>query len=366
MTDTQINQKMKLGVISQGITCPIIRKGDNLEDIVVSSVLSAVKTPSGYYNINDKDIVGITESIVARAQGNYATVDEIADWIVNYINSNPNKYTTINILHPIYSRNRFAIILRGIARAANRLKLGIVLEMPDKDAVGNDCRNHPFTKMNYDEYYMSICEEEGMSNTNVRACDLFAHADYDDFVIDCDLHGNYREFRDITLQDILSEKCEFGLLGCNKVDEETVKLFPNAKKAQKLVENINKKLKEITDKDVVVCVYGDGCFKDPVGGIWEFADPVSMPTYTHKEIIESTPNELKVKALADDKYKDLNGQELEKAIENEITNKENLMGKMDSQGTTPRLYRDLLASLMDLTSGSGDRCTPIVLIKNYL
>ena len=355
---------MKPGVISQGITCPIIRKGDDLKNIVVNSVLSVTKTPYGYYDINNKSVLGITESIVARAQGNYATVDEIADWIVNYINSKPNKYTTINILHPIYSRNRFAIILRGIARAANRLNLGIVIEMPIKDEVGNDCINHPFTKMDYDEYYISICKEEKC--TNVIVCDVMAYADEGDFVIDCALHGDYSELKTITLADILSERCEFGLLGCNKVDEETVKLFPNKKLAQQLVEEINRELKHRTDKDVVVCVYGDGCFKDPVGGIWEFADPVSMPAYTHKEIIESTPNELKVKALADDKYKYLNGVDLNKAIEAEIKNKKDLIGKMDSQGTTPRLYRDLLASLMDLTSGSGDRCTPIILIKNYL
>lgn len=359
-----------IGVCAKGVTCPIIRTGDDLATIVVESILEAVRTTSHpEYDICEKAVVGITESIVARAQGNYADVNDIAADIRNKFGENP----TIFILNPIYSRNRFAIILRGIARAAKK----IVLVMPEEDEVGNVVRNHPFTGVDYGQYYQEICQEE---NASVSVYDSVESAFKSETcnccpkqnVIICNLHDYektkqlYKEKCTFSLADILSNKCEFGVLGSNKADEEHIKLFPNKEKALVLLAEIQKRLLEATGKHVIVCVYGDGCFKDPVGGIWEFADPITMPAYTNPEIIESTPNELKVKALADDKYKDLNGKELLEAIRQEIRQKDNnLKGSMQSQGTTPRLYRDLLASLMDLISGSGDRCTPLVLIQNY-
>lgn len=355
------------GVLAQGLTCPIIRKGDNIVPIVVDSVLDAVRTNDGY-SICDRAVVGITESVVARSQGNYVTVDDIS----RDVKSKFGDGATIFIINPIYSRNRFAIILRGIARAAKR----VVLVMPEVDEVGNVVRNHPFTNMNYDEYYQGICQNEDAESVIYPDFgSALAHeqiAETDAKILIGQLHyyneekAKFKSLCVYTLADILSERCEFGVLGSNKADEECLKLFPNKEQALFLVQEINKELRRVTGKDIIVCVYGDGCFKDPVGGIWEFADPISMPAYTHSEIIESTPNELKVKALADDKFKNLSGQALADAIAQEIKNKNNnLKGSMQSQGTTPRLYRDLLASLMDLTSGSGDRCTPIVLIQNY-
>lgn len=356
-----------------GIKCPIIREGDDLLHIVTDAVLDTVRTESGDYDIQDNSVIGITESVVARSQGNYATIDDIANDVISKFGNDQ----TVFVLNPIYSRNRFAIILKGIARAAKK----IVLVMPDFDEVGNVRNEHPFTKVNYDEYYKGLCEQE-----NAEA------VIYDDFedalnkenvgpddrcnVIIGDLHeyelvkesaSMFENVHLYSLADICSDKCEYGVLGSNKADENRIKLFPKKEETQKLVNDIKAVLEEMTGKHIVVTVYGDGCFKDPVGGIWEFADPVSMPAYTDADIIESTPNEVKVKALADDKFKDLHGDALNDAIKNEILNKKaDLKGDMQSQGTTPRLYRDLLASLMDLTSGSGDRCTPIILIQNYL
>lgn len=350
---------MKKGVNAIGITAPIIREGDNIPEIVAEAVLKEVMRPSGGVDIDDKAIVGITESIVARAQGNYATVDDIAESVRKICGDN----ATIVVNEPIYSRNRFAIILKGIARAAKKVRL----VLPKTDEVGNVLRDHPFTKMDYEAYYRELCENE---RSEVEVSEDYTRREIDEYLLICSLHnyewavgGKYKYI--FTLADILSDRCKYGVLGSNKVDEERIKLFPKEKETELLVQATNSLLKKYTGRDIIVCVYGDGCFKDPVGGIWEFADPVTMPAYTHKELLESTPNELKVKALADDKYRCLEGDELNKAIEEEIKNKQNLMGKMVSQGTTPRLYRDLLASLMDLTSGSGDRCTPIVLIRNY-
>lgn len=357
------------GVSAKGITCPIIREGDDLLPIIVDSVLAAASSTDGtHYDLYEKDIIGITESIVARSQGNYATINDIAA----DIEAKFGKDATLFVVNPIYSRNRFAVILRGIARAAK----SVCLVMPDVDEVGNVLHNHPFTRMNYDLFYKEICESE---NTECHIYPDFATATEKESinpananVITCELHDYENKKRQYTSQhvstlaDILSDKCRYGVLGSNKADEETLKLFPKHQESQILVERIRQEILERTGVNVIVCIYGDGCFKDPVGGIWEFADPVSMPAYTHAELIESTPNELKVKALADDKFKGLMGEELTKAIEKEIQEKENnLMGSMQSQGTTPRLYRDLLASLMDLVSGSGDRCTPIVLVQNY-
>ena len=350
----------KLGVISTGIKLPIIREGDDLVRIITNCLYLVV------YKLHDNDVLGITESIVARAQGNYVTVDEIADEIVS-------KYgrRDIILLCPIYSRNRFSVILRALARAANN---NVHIIMPEFDEVGNPCGVNQFTGVNIKEYYKEIVESENKICFIIdeKGYESVFRMPFDDdkyLIIDCRLH-DYQEqpfiSNYINLTGICHDKCEWGLLGSNKATDEKLKLFPNKEKAQKLVEDIQEELYKATGKHIIVTIYGDGCFKDPIGGIWEFADPVTMPAYTDKELIESTPNELKVKALADDKFKDLNGQELLDAMKQEIENKEkNLVGSMQSQGTTPRMYRDLLASLMDLTSGSGDRCTPVVLIQNY-
>lgn len=367
---------MNTGVISMGIKCPIIREGDDIASIVTNAVMEATAVyNNGYafsndepywYDINNKDIIGITESIVARSQGNYATVDEIAADIRKVMN-NPE---TITLYNCIYSRNRFAMILKAIARAAGKK---VRIYMPLKDEVGNVRSGHKFTGVNYDEYFKNIVESEG------KECIIYpwemGEFDAKDYynVINCCLH-NFEDVkkhlesddRIFTLTDFCKDKCKYGLLGSNKSTEEKLKLFPNEKSALEVCNKVKSLIKEKLNKDVIVCVYGDGCFKDPVGGIWEFADPVSMPAYTDADIIESTPNEIKIKAFADDQFKDLTGDELTAAVKDKIREKDsNLVGNMASQGTTPRLYRDLLASLMDLTSGSGDKGTPVILIKNY-
>ena len=341
----------KYGVSSTGLIAPIIREGDDIAEIVTETVLNAID------NIEDGDIIGITESVVARAQGNYVTIDEVAEDIKKVMGDVDNIF-----LHkPIYSRNRFAMILKAFARAA---KKSIIIYMPDVDEVGNVLRNHPFTGLNYDEYYKSIVEAEG------KDCYILHEGekkDIDCYLVDCGLHLPEYDF-DVdyyTLRDFCKDKCEYGLLGSNKSSEEKLKLFPSKYYAQKLVEEIKANIFNRTlQKEVEVMVYGDGCFKDPVGGIWEFADPVTSPAYTQG--LEGTPNELKLKNLADEKYANLSGASLDIAIYNEIKNKQKeLKGNMLSQGTTPRRYVDLLASLMDLTSGSGDKGTPIVYVKRY-
>jgi len=335
----------KYGVSSTGLIAPIIREGDNLCQIVCDTVLNAID------NIEDKDIIGITESIVARAQGNYVTVDEVAEDIKKKFNNPEN----IHVYKPIYSRNRFAMILKAIARA---VKDTVFIVMPDIDEVGNVLKNHPFTGLNYDEYYKSIIEAECKKCVIEYINDL-PHS-FDD-VLDCQIH---RQDFTMNLARICEDKCEYGLYGSNKSSEEVLKLFPDTKKAQELVDGIQTYIYEKTGKKVEVMIYGDGCFKDPVGGIWEFADPVVSPAYT--DGLEGTPNEIKIKNFADDKYKDLSGENLTNAIKQEIRQKNNnLKGNMTSQGTTPRRYIDLLGSLMDLTSGSGDKGTPIVYIKRY-
>lgn len=335
----------KYGVSSTGLIAPIVREGDNLCQIVCDTVLNAID------NIEDKDIIGITESIVARAQGNYVTVDEVAEDIKKKFNNPEN----IHVYKPIYSRNRFAMILKAIARA---VKDTVFIVMPNVDEVGNVLKNHPFTGLDYDEYYKSIVEAEGKKCVIEYINDL-PHS-FDD-ILDCQIH---RQDFTMNLARICEDKCEYGLYGSNKSSEEVLKLFPDTKKAQELVDDIQTYIYEKTGKKVEIMIYGDGCFKDPVGGIWEFADPVVSPAYT--DGLEGTPNEIKIKNFADDKYKDLSGEELTNAIKNEIKNKNsNLKGNMASQGTTPRRYTDLLGSLMDLTSGSGDKGTPIVYIKRY-
>ena len=337
---------MKTGVTSIGIKLPVIREGDNLEDIILGELDLDI--------LEDNDILGITESAVARSQGNYVTVNEIATEIKKVMN-NPE---TITIVNCIYSRNRFAMILKAIARAASKR---VRVYMPTYDEVGNICHGHPFTGVDYRKYYKEIIEAENkvavifpweytfdMRDTNTIYCGLH------------DYNSVKRGFPNMfALTDFFSDKCKYGLLGCNKSTEEKVKLFPNTAQALELCKSIKEKIKSITGKNIIVCVYGDGCFKDPVGGIWEFADPVTMPAYTDANLLQSSPNEIKLKAIIDEGKTD---EEIAEIIENKA---DNLTGDMLSQGTTPRKYRDLLASLMDLTSGSGDRGTPVVLIKNY-
>lgn len=342
----------KFGVQSTGLIAPIIREGDNLAEIVTDVVLNAI------YNIEDGDVIGITESIVARAEGNYVTIDEVAEDIKKKLN-NPER---VYLLYPIYSRNRFAMILKAFARA---VKFSITIKMPNVDEVGNELKNHPFTGLNYDEYYKSIVEAEGKQcniiheNGEIYFCGLPVST------VDCRLHLADNFDNDcFTLKDFCKDKCEYGLLGSNKASEEKLKLFPSKKYSQELVEQIRRNIIGARGKIVKVMVYGDSCFKDPVGGIYEFADPVTSPAYTKG--LEGTPNEVKLKNIADEKYANLNGKELEEAIKSDIQNKDNnLKGNMVSQGTTPRRYVDLLASLMDLTSGSGDKGTPIVYVKRY-
>lgn len=371
---------MSNGVISRGIKAPMIKEGDDLVNIIVDSVINEVKnvtvTHIPYYidgvrafnteehisyDINDKDIIGITESVIARAAGQYISVDDIAEWIIKKFG--PDAELIVD--SPIYSRNRFSMILKGIARAAKK----IYFIMPPFDEVGNPSGVNPFTGVDIQKYYAEICSEENCESE-------FGESVYEvtkninDYDIDnygwiyCGLH-NYNEWKEkhtgkiATLADVCKESGpDWGVLGTNKSTEERLKLFPSKEVAQKVCDEVKVQIKKITRKDVIVCSYGDGCFKDPVGGIWEFADPVTMPAYTDKELIESTPNEIKLKAFIDDGTS-------EEEINKLIKEKKDLKGSMTSQGTTPRLYRDLLASLMDLTSGSGDRATPIVLIQNY-
>lgn len=374
-----------IGTKSIGIKAPLIKEGDNIVDIVVNSVLKATENHLTYseimlgkdnvtYDLNDKDIIGITESAIARSQGNYATIDDIASDI-------KEKYgvdATIDVIEPIYSRNRFAMILKGIARGAKKVRI----LMPTVDEVGNVSKNHPFTKMNYEDYYAEICANENCDVEIYSNPNYLEHKDGLNLLI-CSLHHTKEEVLSelglyingsikncYSLKDICNYTCEYGLLGSNKATEEKIKLFPSKANtfnghdiigSDEIVRRIKNRIHEKTGADVIVAVYADGCFKDPVGGIWEFADPVSMASYTDAEIMESTPNELKLKAHIDE----YEGDNLESHIKESISNKKNLKGDMKSQGTTPRLIRDLVASLMDLTSGSGDKGTPIVLVQNY-
>ena len=345
-----------IGTASYGLRAPIIRQGDDLVQIVVDTLLN-----SGL-EIKDRDVLGITESIVARCQGNYVTIDEVAEEIKKI----SNNADTILVYRPIYSRNRFAMILKAIARAAGKK---VYIRMTYKDEVGNVLKNHPFTGLNYDEYYKSIVEAEGKECIIVYDnTTLDAAKDIIDFVINAEMYFttcNYDSFKDgCYLSDICKDKCDYGLYGSNKASEEMLKLFPSKSYAEAIVERVQGRIFTETGKKIEVMVYGDGCFKDPVGGIWEFADPVVSPAYTSG--LEGTPNEIKIKNFADEKYKDLKGEELSSAIKKEIENKSSdLKGNMNSQGTTPRRYTDLLGSLMDLTSGSGDKGTPFVYVQGY-
>lgn len=354
-----------IGTASYGLRAPIVKQGDDLIEIIVDTVLN-----SGL-EIKDRDVLGITESIVARCEGNYVTVDEVAEEIRKI----SNNADVILVDRPIYSRNRFAMILKAIARAAGKK---VIIAVTDVDEVGNVLREHPFTKINYDEYYKSIVEAEG------KECEII-NIDHDwspdgigvrfvkvpehDFEIDARMyfttgHDYVRVYNECTLADICKDKCDYGLYGSNKASEEMLKLFPSCEYSRNLVREVQQRIKDTTGKLIEVMVYGDGCFKDPVGGIWEFADPVVSPASTMGLL--GTPNEIKIKNFADEKYKDLRGKELDNAIKEEIKHKDSdLKGNMNSQGTTPRRYTDLLGSLMDLTSGSGDKGTPFVYVQGY-
>jgi len=386
-----------VGTISRGIRCPIIKQGDDLRKIVVDAILTAGKTDN--FELRDKDVVAVTESIVARAQGNYATIDAIGKDIKNKLGGE-----TIGVIFPIFSRNRFSILLKGMARGAKKIVL--MLSYPS-DEVGNalldydtlDAKNinpysdvltlekyrelfgynkHEFTGVDYIEYYGELIKGEGCDVEIIFANQAKAILKYAKRVLTCDIHTRARTKRllkeagaEIVLgmDDILTSSVDgsgynsrYGLLGSNKATEETVKLFP--RDAQDLVDNIQKDFKEKTGKDVEVMVYGDGAFKDPQGKIWELADPVVSPFHT-KGLI-GTPNELKLKYLADNDFKNLKGEELKKAISESIKHKaKDLKGTMATQGTTPRQITDLIGSLCDLTSGSGDKGTPIILVQGY-
>ena len=386
-----------VGTVSRGIRAPIIRSGDDLVEIVTNSVLEAAADDG--FAIRDRDVVAMTEAIVARAQGNYATVDAIAEDIRAKLGGE-----TIGVIFPILSRNRFAICLRGIAKGAKKIVL--MLSYPS-DEVGNHLisidamdekgvdpykdvltlekyrqlfgyEKHPFTGVDYVEYYESLIRECGADVEIVFANDPRAILGYTKNVLCCDIHTRARTKRLLKnagaervygLDEILNAPVNgsgynenYGLLGSNKSTEDQVKLFP--RECQGLVEEIQKRLLEKTGKHVEVMVYGDGAFKDPVGKIWELADPVVSPAYTAG--LEGTPNELKLKYLADNDFADLSGEALRDAIKEEIHKKDdNLVGKMASEGTTPRRLTDLIGSLCDLTSGSGDKGTPIVYIQGY-
>ena len=388
----------KIGTVSRGVRCPIIRKGDDLAKIVTDSIIEAGESEK--IEFRDRDIVSVTESVVARAQGNYASVDDIAKDVERKF----GKDSTIGVIFPITSRNRFSICLKGMARGVKKIVL--MLSYPS-DEVGNQLisldlidekgvnpysdvlslekyrelfgeNKHQFTGVDYVAYYSSIIKEEGCEVEVIFANQAKAILDYTDKVLTCDIHTRARTKRILKangarvvygLDDILTESIDgsgyntkYGLLGSNKSTEDTIKLFPN--ECKDLVLDIQKQLLDRTGKHFEVMVYGDGAFKDPQGKIWELADPVVSPAYTDGLI--GTPNELKLKYLADNDFKDLNGEALKEAISNRIKTKDNnLVGNMASEGTTPRQLTDLIGSLCDLTSGSGDKGTPIVWIQGY-
>lgn len=369
---------MERNVIARGITLPYVRRGDDIIPMIIDGLKeetyecilhtgSVYEAPS--YDLNNNDVICITESLVARSMGMFVTIDEIADDIDGMF----SKGSEIVLVNPIYSRNRFAMILRGIARAAKR----VTIVMPEFDEVGNPRGVNPNTGVNIKEKYSDICAEEFCICEIVEKledCPLdekqrFIYAglhDYQNVLVQfeklCeDKNVGPREM--ISLKDICKSKNpDFGLLGTNKASERSLKLFPSKKVADDICERIKEEIKRWLGVDVIVLVYGDGCFKCPVTGIWEFADPVTCPGYTDKELLESSPNEIKLKALIDGSHK------TDEEISNIIEQKSALSKVKNSDlklGTTPRRYMDLLASMADLISGSGDRCTPVVLIQNY-
>lgn len=386
-----------VGTVSRGIRTPIIRQGDDLASIVTDSVLAASKSEN--FSLQNKDVVAVTESLVARAQGNYCSVADIAQDVKNKLGGG-----TVGVIFPILSRNRFAICLKGIAQGVKKVVL--MLSYPS-DEVGNELvsldkvdeagvnpysdvltlekyrkffgeNKHPFTGIDYVEYYGKLVEENGAECEIIFANQPKTILQYADKIITCDIHTRARTKRILKnagakivygLDDLMTESingsgfnADYGLLGSNKAKEDQIKLFP--RECKDLVLEIQKKLNAATGKKIEVMVYGDGAFKDPQGKIWELADPVVSPAFTDGLI--GTPNELKLKYLADNDFKDLQGEELKKAIQKSIKSKEqNLKGSMASEGTTPRQLTDLIGSLCDLTSGSGDKGTPVVLVQGY-
>lgn len=385
-----------IGTVSRGVRAPIIREGDNIAQIVVDSVLTASKN-SGF-EIRDRDVIAVTEAVVARAQGNYATVEDIAKDVKGKFGDQ-----TVGIIFPILSRNRFAICLRGMAKGLKKIVL--MLSYPS-DEVGNQLisiddvdekgvnpwsdvlteekyrelfgyKKHTFTGVDYVEYYRNLITECGAEVEIIFANDARAILNYTTNVINCDIHTRKRTKRILkanganvySLDEILTTpgelggyNAEYGLLGSNKATEDKVKLFP--RDCQAVVAEIQAGIFNATGKTVEVMVYGDGAFKDPVGKIWELADPVVSPAFT--DGLLGRPNEVKLKYLADNEFAHLSGEELKEAIKGYIKNKQsNLVGSMASQGTTPRQLTDLIGSLCDLTSGSGDKGTPIVLVQGY-
>ncbi len=387
----------RVGTISRGIRCPIIREGDKMADIVADSVIEAAQMEG--FELRDRDVVAVTESVVARSQGNYATIDDIAKDVKNKLGGGH-----IGVTFPILSRNRFAIVLKGIAKGAKKITL--MLSYPS-DEVGNALipedvfyesginpynevlaekeyrdkfgfTKHEFTGVDYVEYYGNLIRECGAEVEIIFSNNVRTILDYTDTVLCCDIHKRFQS-KDIlkkngakvvcTLDEILDAPVDgsgynenYGLLGSNKSTEDKIKLFPRDCKA--LVEKIQEEIIERTGKHVEVMVYGDGAFKDPQGKIWELADPVVSPGYTDGLI--GTPNELKLKYLADNDFSHLKGAELKEAISKKIKEKDkDLVGNMASQGTTPRQLTDLIGSLCDLTSGSGDKGTPVVLVQGY-
>ena len=391
------NTERRVGTVSRGIRCPIIREGDDLGAIVTRSVLEAAEYEG--FSIRDRDVIAVTESIVARSQGNYCSVDDIAADVRTKLGGE-----TIGVIFPILSRNRFAICLRGIAKGAKKIVL--MLSYPS-DEVGNELvsldkideagvnpysdvlsldryrelfgvNTHPFTGVDYVDYYANLIRSCGAEAEIIFANQPAAILPYADHILNCDIHTRRRTKRILleagakvvcSLDEIMNKPVNgsgwnemYGLLGSNKSTEDKVKLFP--RDSVDLVLGIQKNIFEKTGKHVEVMVYGDGAFKDPQGKIWELADPVVSPFFT-KGLI-GTPNELKLKYLADNDYKDLSGEELRAAISESIRQKDaDLKGSMASQGTTPRQLTDLIGSLCDLTSGSGDKGTPVVLVQGY-
>ena len=391
-------KERRVGTVSRGIRCPIIREGDDLAAIVTDSVLEAAEIEG--FDLRDRDVISLTESIVARAQGNYASVDAIAADVKAKLGGE-----TVGVIFPILSRNRFAICLRGIAKGVKKIVL--MLSYPS-DEVGNHLvsmdqidesgvnpysdvlclekyrelfgyEKHEFTGVDYVEYYGNLVKECGAEVEIIFANQAKAILGYCDHIINCDIHTRARTKRILlengakvvcSLDDILTSSVngsgfneKYGLLGSNKSTEDTIKLFP--RECKDLVLDIQARVKKATGKHVEVMVYGDGAFKDPQGKIWELADPVVSPAFT--DGLVGTPNELKLKYLADNDFKDLSGDELKKAISESIKAKDgsSLVGNMASQGTTPRQLTDLIGSLCDLTSGSGDKGTPVVLVQGY-
>ena len=384
------------GTVSRGIRCPIFKEGDDLAKIIPDTIIEAGKSDG--FTLHDRDVVAITESVVARTQGNYCTIDDIAADVKNKLGGND-----IGVIFPITSRNRFSVLLTGIAKGAKKIYLmfsypsdevgNAFLTLDELDEKGVNPYSdvlteerfhelfgdpvHEFTGVNYVDFYRQLIEATGCECEIIFANQARAILDYTKNVLTCDIHTRARTKRILKakganvcgLDDLMTAPIhgsgyneKYGLLGSNKATDEKVKLFP--RDAQDLVENIQKRFKELTGKNIEVMVYGDGAFKDPQGKIWELADPVVSPFFTKG--LRGTPNEVKIKYLADNDYSDLKGEELKEAIRDSIRKKDSdLVGKMVSEGTTPRQLTDLIGSLCDLTSGSGDKGTPVVLVQGY-